>query len=74
MQAMLGYLYDNVPFKVLLDETGSFLFVQWYDPFTVVHWPEAKILLCSLPATSTDSQTMLPMAVCVWGQSLKLNL
>lgn len=78
IQAMLGYLHDNALFKVLLDGNGSFLFVQWFEPFTVVHWPEAKILLCSVPETSTDSQTIqkpweLPMTVCIWGQSLKLN-
>lgn len=45
IQAMLVYLHDNALLKVLLDGTESFLFVQWFEPFTVVHWPEAKILL-----------------------------
>lgn len=48
IQAMLGYLHDNALFKVLLDGTGSFLFVQWFEPFTVVRWQEAKILLSVL--------------------------
>lgn len=42
---MLVYLHDNALLKVLLDGTESFLFVQWFEAFTVVHWPEAKILL-----------------------------
>lgn len=45
IRAMLRYYHDNALLKVLLDGTRSFLFVQWFEPFTVVHWPEAKILL-----------------------------
>lgn len=68
IQAMLGYLHDNALFKVLLDGTGSFLFVQWFEPFTVVLARGQNSSVCSVPGTSTDSQTMqepweLPMAV-----------
>lgn len=77
--AMLWYLQDNTLFKVLLDGTRSFLFVQWFDPFTVVLWPVAKILLSvlcqKLPQASRQCRSpQSSLWLCAsGGQSLKLN-